>query len=534
VTTTAMHGVEDTRESANSRILRYLNLTGWLLVGAVGLFMLARTSTFAYSSDSWSYVDIARGIWEPQREFGSVQGLRNYVNTPWVNDSFPFAWPLLLAPGVALFGPQAAVGGYLAVAIWVATVAIVSLTLRALRGAMFLGPVTGLALLALPGYADEVHAGRSIPLSIFLLSTAIFVLASRPGKHQYVAPLLIGIALGLCAATRFDALAYGPIFIALAFAFGFFRFRDALIASAGWLAFPMAWSVYSQIRLGGPYATDNSRVFWSPMKAWVTDWPTLDAAPSGITGVLGKMLGNTGQATQGFASAFGPIVIPAVVLSVIALVALLALLALHTKLRPAPDLALTGPKAKPEEATRLPLFLATLSCSMMFITAVLMTGTGYFDARYWGAAGAVLLIAISVAATPFISDRSARGEARAIIKLGVQTLSTVFLSVAAVIGVVTTQTEFQSTGSQTAADTLQIDCLSGLGTDTFIATIDPFRIPATARFRVATPPANYAELSTADWAKLSEDYGIDKWILNEARYPFPAAAVGVFEPVSCG
>ena len=84
----------------------------WLLVIFCASIMVFKTSVVAYSPDSWSYVDIARSFIEPDRGIGSIFGNRNFLSGPWWNDSFPFLWPLMLVPGIYVWGPSFPVGAY--------------------------------------------------------------------------------------------------------------------------------------------------------------------------------------------------------------------------------------------------------------------------------------------------------------------------------------------------------------------------------------------------------------------------------------
>ena len=111
--------VTDESKRTFSLGIRRLTWLLWLIVGALAMMMLMRTSTIAYSPDSWSYVDIARSWIEPRGGVGSIQGTRDYANVPWIDDTYPMLWPLTLAPGILIFGPTAPVGGYIFVIIWI-------------------------------------------------------------------------------------------------------------------------------------------------------------------------------------------------------------------------------------------------------------------------------------------------------------------------------------------------------------------------------------------------------------------------------
>ena len=193
----------------------------WLLVICAASIMSLKTSAIAYGPDSWSYVDIARSFIEPERGIGSIFGNRDFLSGPWWNDSFPFLWPLILAPGISIWGPASPVGAYLFLPIWLTTCFIFARTIKYFKINTLLAPAIGLALLALPGYVNEGIGGRAIPLNILLVSFTLLNIVKIQVRSSISPPILIGVSTGLCAANRFDSVLVGPIIMTVAYIFGF-------------------------------------------------------------------------------------------------------------------------------------------------------------------------------------------------------------------------------------------------------------------------------------------------------------------------
>lgn len=510
----------------HGRSMKVASTVGWVVVLATALVMLARASTAAYSPDSWSYVDIARSLLEPNRGLGEILGTRDYVNEPWRNDSFPLLWSILLMPGIAVGGSASPVGAVMFVAIWLLTSVVMMLTSRHLQLPTFVAPILALSLLAIPGYVNEGHAGRSIPLNVLLVAASLFLLLRHRG-YPWVA-LLVGVLMGLCAANRFDSLLYGPIVIILALVYGYLTWKGAIAAACGWVVSPLAWAAYSIAQLGGVYVTDNSRVGLSPVPTYVTDWPAaVPKADPTVIALLGKMLGNLDVVAKSLVRSYWPWVVAAI----LALIVGFALVQLR-RASAADSVLRWFPKEVAVNIRRWSYFLASLTLALMVLQAGLMLTTGYGDTRYWGISGLLLLELVAALSVAF-GSATVLGQdfRRRLVVVGLISL----LVILAVIGVLQAGLEYRQTADQGALDAKITACMQEVDGVPIIAGIEAFRIPATTDRRAAVPPNNAADLSVEHWADLSAKYGITAWI-NPSGDPasaIPVNAAGILAEVTC-
>jgi hypothetical protein len=510
------------------RPMKVAATVGWVIVLVAAVVMLTRASTVVYSADSWSYVDLARSLFEPDRGLGEIFSTRDYVNEPWRNDSFPFLWPVILIPGIATWGAESPVGAVIFVAVWLLTSVIMMLTARHLQLPPFLAPALALSLLAIPEYVQEGHAGRSIPLNVLLMTASLYLLL-RHGGNPWVA-LLLGVLLGLCAANRFDSLLYGPIVIILALVFGYLTWKGAIAAVCGWVVAPLAWVAYSLAQLGGIYVTDNGRVGLSPVPTHVTDWPAaVTQAEPGVIALMSKMLGNLDVLATSLVLTYQPWVKAGVV-------ALIVGIALVRVWRSSVAEAVMRwfPREVIVDTRRWPYFLTSLTLALMALQAGLMLTTGYGDLRYWATSNVLLLelgAALSVAMGSAAASRQDFGRRLAVVGL------TSLLVILAALGLRQVGREYRQTADQAASDARAIACITGVQGVPIVSGNgnEAFRIPATTDLRAAYAPLNAADLSAEHWADLAAEYGITAWInlSGDPANAMPVNATGILLEVAC-
>ena len=501
----------------------------WALVAVVAAWLTIRSSTIAYSPDSWSYVDISRALISPGRLVGDIQGTRDYANTPWVNDSFPFLWPMVLAPGVAVLGPTAPVGGLVFIPVWLLTCLVLAGTTRSLHLPGPVAPILGLALFALPDYLGEGHAGRSIPLTVLFLACSIWILLELQSRRTAVLTIALGAVLGLSAANRFDSLAYGPVFIALATALGLLSIRQCALSLVTWITFPAVWVGYSALRLDGLYVTDNRRVLLSQESVFVLDWPTADSGRSELSfATLEKMLGNATPVLHGLLISYRSwvwITVGALLIGLLAtrwsrgfMAEWLARWIAGTCL-----------------STQWPLvrFLVMLALGLTAWHFFLLSGTGYTDARYWAPLGFVLLeiMVFSAASAARGMPQSGRPYWKAVL------ITTTSINAAALagLGLAVAFREYAQVDDQTELDASVTSCISDLDGVPILAGLTGFRIPATTDLRAAVAPSNAYVLTREDWEALISAYEVTHWVdtAGVGDFPLPLTAVGLLPEASC-
>jgi hypothetical protein len=500
---------------------------GWGLVLAVAIVMIVRASTTNYSPDSWSYIDISRSLFSSERGLGEVRGTRDFVNKPWQNDSFPFLWPLVLWLGITFMGPSAPVGSLIFVFIWLATGAIFGLTARTLGSPSFFVPIGTLSLLAIPGYVNEGNAGRSIPLNILLMVTSLFILVRYRSSTKIA--LIFGILLGLIAANRFDSLFYGPLAIALALIFGILKVREAIVASLGWLVFPLLWITYSLNYLNGFYITDNGRVALSISPTFVTDWPdAIEQSDWSVSAFLAKMSENIEVVTQSLTMSYLYWLV-ALKLALLMGIALTAIVPRYVVKPMVPFLYIDGS----ERARPWTRYVISLFVSFLVMHIVLLLSTGYGDTRYWGTVSILMLeslVALSGVLKIFRSYEGATIYAHA---LGVM-LATLPLSLAA-LGVLHVEREYRYVSNQGTLDARIVECLRDVQGVPIIVGMEAFRLPATTSLRTALPPNNASDLSSDHWEKLANTFGITAWLnlSNNPASDLPENAKSVLNEIGC-
>lgn len=515
------------RVDASRSSIAYRTL--WAVIALTAIAMTVQTSSVNYSPDSWSYVDIARSLTDPDRAIGSILGARDYVNEPWFNDSFPFLWPALLAPGIALWGPTSPIGGYLFIVVWLLTCLVVDRMARFLLLPRVAGPVLGLAVLGLPGYVDEGQSGRSIPLNVLLALSAAYVLLKMRDRDGFLLPLVLGTLTGLCAANRFDSLAYGPIFIFIAWRLRFMDWRQVAVASLTWVAFPLVWVGYSSARLGGIYVTDNGRVVTSPVPTFVTDWPgAVPDRAGGVPAVVARAFGNAHVVAWSVGHAFLWWMLAALTASLVAIV-LVQVRAGRCSRALARWIA--GARSRPQ--WRAVDLLAYLALGLGALQMLLMLASGYGDPRYWDTTSSIVLVAIAGTAGSLCASTSVESLTRR--RLWLVSTTSGFLTLIAALGLLQTAQAFRTSADQTAGDAAVVSCISRVDGTVMFSGREAFRIPATTRFRAASPPANTAEMAAADWTDLKDQYGVVAWY-NSSGGPegqLPTAAEGILDDLEC-
>ncbi len=504
-----------------THLVKSFTKLGWMVVFLVATYMLSRSSTINYSPDSWSYIDIARSLIDKNRDIGEILGVRDYSNEPWINDSFPFLWPLLLIPGIILLGPTAPVGGWLFVLLWLLTGRVLLSITRFFNLSDGIAPVWALVLLLLPGYLDEGHAGRSIPLTIFLLALSLYLLIRH--NKSIIANSFLGITLGLCAANRFDSLLYGPVLIALAFVFRFIDLKRTILTFFCWSLFPMMWTLYSLTKLNGFYVTDNSRVGLSSLPTFVTDWPieSLSSDPN-VIGLFVKAASNADTLARSLLSAF---YIWIILIGVSLMITRLPPFKIHKKFR-----SLMKESPDNSDKNHLGLLVLAFTIFVFFLQVSLILFTGYGDKRYWAVFAFLLTYLTLVWFSEVVKSWALKYSSAPPLSLWV-----VIPLVFAVFGIAGAGYEFHKVANQATYDYSRLKCLKLIDGVSIVPGLEAFRIPATSNVRLATPPNNANSLSPQDWTDLAKKYSIKTWVNIDSNPPtkMPENASFILKEYNC-
>ncbi len=207
-----------------------------------------------FSNDSYSYFEMSKTVFS---DFCKVNTQRQYVLLTDYGISFPYFYPLLIAIVNACTG----IGMYSGIVINAISAALTAFALCAVSkkysGSSAAGAVTAFVVLCNPQYISEVIAARSIPVSILCTVTILYLVADLPdlsGKKAF----LSGIAAGIAAVVRFDALALTVFVLIIVFAFSKGkRIKNSLLYFAGALIFMLPWIIFSFVNFGKPWISDN-------------------------------------------------------------------------------------------------------------------------------------------------------------------------------------------------------------------------------------------------------------------------------------
>jgi hypothetical protein len=243
-----------------TRDVRWL-LGSVVLLSAVPFLVSSLQPGAQFSPDSWSYYDLAQTVFG---DFYHPAVTRSHHEIGGYSQSFPLLWPVLIAVGARASGLRLATQVVLASVFSLLTIlplySIAKTLLRHRGPAVVVGIVAWVCLACFPAYRDEVVGGRSIPLAIFLLTSAV-ALVIRPSADRR--PGLCagaGLLLGAACLARFDSLIVSLVLV-LAF---------VARSKVGWpcrvaiiVAFAVGvspWVAYSELRYGTAWASDNSLV----------------------------------------------------------------------------------------------------------------------------------------------------------------------------------------------------------------------------------------------------------------------------------
>ena len=508
-----------------TKLDRYLTTVGWMFVLLLAVFMFYSTSSKTYSPDSWGYVDIARSFFSSDREIGEIQGTRDYSNLPWKNDSFPMLWPLVISPFLQFSKePALPIGAYLFVPIWLVTTFVFGRILREFGVSARWAAFGGMVLLAIPGYLDEGAAGRSIPLNLFLLTMAVWIILRNTDSGSHKEIIFVGVLLGLCASNRFDSLILGPIIIICALVAKLVSRLRAVIGLVFWSIFPIIWSLYSWFNFGKLFVSDNTRVATATQSKMITYWelPNTGAAFN-FSEYSNRLADNLWLVIKVFLISYKPWGI-AIVFAFVISFSVLRFKIFNSKIMKDQEKSEVILNLSAQKVHFLGFSLISLGFSQLMALIV----TGYPDVRYWISTIALLFL-FTLAYYKCLQSRQSNFMAFSRLSLKL----TVFLIASA--GVFFTVEQYKAPFDSTINDKRVIDCLESIEGVAILTGMEAFRIPATSDLRAATIPGNWKLLSTEDWLQMQKQYGITAWLdlSRNKEFEIPINAKGVIKNVEC-
>jgi len=267
--------------SKQTKLLVFLVSAGLILCTAFIVF-----SVGTFTPDSYSYYDIACTTF---KDYGNTGIIRQYVVDSEYNCSFPYLFPFFIWLVDRLTGLGIYSGILVDFYLLLFSIVLINMIGKRLTSSYVSGAIASFILLTSPYMLDETCTARSIPMAFFFVLTAffLFVLYFKDGNGKARFPLLIGASLGLAMCTRFDdisAVAYcAAVFLLLPGK----RIRNFLLYVLGGGLAALPWMIYSLIRFGKVWATDNGGTLFLVEPAPPTriilegsNAPTLYTAPS--------------------------------------------------------------------------------------------------------------------------------------------------------------------------------------------------------------------------------------------------------------
>lgn len=232
----------------------------YVLAAYIGFLALVK-GNYWFSPDSWSYFELSKTVFSGS--FFEFNTYRSYLNDKY-SASFPYFFPLIIAifNEITFYEPSNAIFiNYL-------LILITYFVLIKIDRKLNTNKVTSLYFLAVflnPLYINEVLAGRSIPLAVFVLTISFYFFCQE--KILYC-----GLFLGLAAATKFDLLL--PTITLLIF-FIYFKkdSRSHFLVVLGFFISVSPWIYYSYTRFDSFWMSDNIWVAKSAVNAFVLDYP---------------------------------------------------------------------------------------------------------------------------------------------------------------------------------------------------------------------------------------------------------------------
>ena len=226
----------------------------------LGALWLTTATHSHFSQDSWSYYELSRSIFH---DFYHINSFRQFHIISNYGVSFPPLWPILIASVNAIHDIGIYAGFVLNFLIAIPTLLLLLRLSKIWFGEKEIGCFLFFALMITPDYTTALFSAGTLPLSLLLLLTILYLYATR----RYALPLkalLVGIVAGLSVLNRFD-------FLLPALILGFF-IRPFLIYYITLLITLLPWIAYSHSHFGTFWISDISRTVLSSIPLFVRDY----------------------------------------------------------------------------------------------------------------------------------------------------------------------------------------------------------------------------------------------------------------------
>ncbi len=259
---------------------------GYWLIPLLWSVIVLRLSPYfgeAYSPDSYYYCLLGRNLIAGKGYLTSIIR-ENMPEASFYSRSYPPVMPVLCGLTDRIFGQGVASGFMVDLAALYGMLHMCYLLGRKTSGKLFylLPVLCCIFVFTNAPFADELLAGRSIPVAAFLFLTLVYVSVTE-GITSPVRYALVGLCLGLSYLTRFDVTLFCIIFPVFLCLIRRESVRNTLPAYLALLLALSPWMIRNTVTFGQPFISSN----WVAVASvYDSDTPTLlffkDGIPSGL------------------------------------------------------------------------------------------------------------------------------------------------------------------------------------------------------------------------------------------------------------
>ena len=233
------------------------------------LYYFNNTNSFY---DSHTFYQISRNIFVDNiQDFGKINAARSYQQEFDIfrNSGFPLLFPFLMACFNAIFN-LGIVSGIIINYLVVLIIFILNfkISIKA-TNSIICGILMNLLLINHYDFILEIHAGFSIPLSLLLYQSIVYIFLFNE-KIDVKLSLIIGLLAGLNINNRFDSyLAMLSIAVLINFKNKKISIKETAIYICMLIIFLLPWIIYSKYFFNVYFASDNSRATISTIQDYI-------------------------------------------------------------------------------------------------------------------------------------------------------------------------------------------------------------------------------------------------------------------------
>lgn len=222
--------------------------------------IILKTSTF--SPDSWGYYELSKTIFSDN--FYGFNTYRSYISD-YKSAAFPFGFPIILSIVNNLIGFNPINAVYLNIIVSILNIYLILRITLLINISYLFSWLLAISFLSYSSYLDEIYAGRSMPLAIFLYLCGIYYLIN---KKIFMA----GLLLGFSCLVRFDYLIFSLLTV---FYYILVDPKRRYVILLSLILGILPWILYSYLFFDTIWISDNSWVAKSSYSSFAGDFPAV-------------------------------------------------------------------------------------------------------------------------------------------------------------------------------------------------------------------------------------------------------------------